>query len=471
MKKKTKKIKINKYISNNIDKIKDKILNRPSLTEEEREEKFENKMRLLDEKANARRLKKKHKIEKRSQFLYEHKKLYYLWNIIKVIVILLIIGGILFMGTVAYNLYDDYNNSVKWTKISGPKEAEQSVDLLYSSASDKKVKSQLNELINNIWDSSKHEFKSVNDDDINKLKDLYNKAKAPKDDYTKIYNEIVSMYEAKQSLLSVFTDENFETVKKSATLQNISDTVDLVFDKIDDYLIKGNNYEQANNYKDVIYKLANDANTYSSVLSMFMSNYNLSLSKNKLDVNTKLNKKDYTNLSNTIDMLSFKYEMIDKFIKPIMNKSKKSIDNNTKNESDYAAYQEDVNNQNNFNYYYEQYTSIYNNAKSLTVDYIDFTGKTIKEVEDWAALNDIKVTYNEQASEGPAGVILKQTPSYGQYTSIIKGSSITVTVSKTKITTSSSSSNKTNNSSSKSSSTYSSSNSSNLSSSNTELSE
>lgn len=432
------------------------------LTESEKEARFNAKMDRLDAKVKARRQKREARLRKRADYLSEHPIAKYAWMALKTVVIGLIVAFVYFISTISLKLYDDYHNSVKWTKITGPKLAEQDPELLYSTASDKKLKLKLTEKINAVWDFDNHEFKSsVDKAKIDEIKSLYSKAKDPKDNITKKYNELMTFWDARETLLGIFTDTDFKEIKENVSVQDMSDTVDKVFDKVDDFLVKGNNYKQANTYRDITYALANDANTYASVITQFSKSYDISRNDNKLKIKTNMSTKELDSLINSTNMLSYKYDLITKFVSPILKASKAPVARNTKNKAAYAEYEADVNAKNNYASYYDQYVSTMNALKASVVDYVSFEGKNISDLQQWASDNNIHLNTTEQNSDKQVGTILSQSPSTNKYTKIVKGSSIDVVVAKKNVasynTSSSSSSSSRSNSSSNSNSSNSSS--------------
>lgn len=115
------------------------------LTESEKEQRFNEKMDRLDAKVKARKEKREARLRKRADYLSEHPIAKYAWIGLKTVVIGLLVAFVYFISTISIKLYDDYHNSIKWTKITGPKLAEQDPELLYSTASDKKLKLKLTE--------------------------------------------------------------------------------------------------------------------------------------------------------------------------------------------------------------------------------------------------------------------------------------------------------------------------------------
>ena len=401
------------------------------LTESEKEQRFNEKMDRLDAKVKARKEKREARLRKRADYLSEHPIAKYAWIGLKTVVIGLLVAFVYFISTISIKLYDDYHNSIKWTKITGPKLAEQDPELLYSTASDKKLKLKLTEKMNAVWDFSNHEFKSgVDKEQIDEIKSMYAKAKDPKDNLSKKYNELMTFWDAREALLGIFTDDSFSEIKETVSIQDMSDTVDKVFDKVDDFLVKGNNYKQANTYRDITYALANDANTYAAVITNFSKSYNISKNDNKLKIKTDMSTKDLDSLINSTDMLSYKYDLITKFVSPILKASKEPVARNTKNRAAYAEYEADVNAKNNFSSYYDQYINTMNSLKASVVDYVSFEGKNISDLQKWASDNNIRLNTTEQNSDKQVGTILSQSPSTNKYTKIVRGSSIDVVVAK-----------------------------------------
>ena len=129
-------------------------------------------------------------------------------------------------------------------------------------------------------------------------------------------------------------------------------------------------------------------------------------------------------------MLSYKYDLITKFVSPILKASKEPVARNTKNRAAYAEYEADVNAKNNFSSYYDQYINTMNSLKASVVDYVSFEGKNISDLQKWASDNNIRLNTTEQNSDKQVGTILSQSPSTNKYTKIVRVSSIDVVVAK-----------------------------------------
>ena len=59
------------------------------------------------------------------------------------------------------------------------------------------------------------------------------------------------------------------------------------------------------------------------------------------------------------------------------------------------------------------------------------------EITNWANANDITLIINRIDSDKKINTVISQTPTYGDYKKIQKGSSITITISKGSVTTTS----------------------------------
>ena len=391
-------------------------------------------------KRKARRERHLKRIKKRASYLSAHPVAKRFWLIIKICVLCGILSFFGYMAFVTTSLINNYHDSLKWTKITGPALAEQDTELLYDTAKNKELKLELIDLMNDVWDFEAHIFKNeVTSDKIAKVKNIYQQIAEPKENLTKKYNEIMTFWEAKEQLMSIFKDEQFTTIKNDVTIQQMSDVVDAVFDKIDDYLIKGDQYKQANQYRDLVYGIANDANTYASVLDQFAKLYTITKDDKQVIVKTDMSSKEYDNLKTTISMLSYKYDLVDHFVSPIVNKSQDVVNKNTKNKNDFAIYQNDLNLKNKFQSYVEQYRSTMNELKSTVVKYENFEGHHIDELQNWANEHEIVLKIKEQNSDKVTGTILIQSPSTTSFDKIVKGSTIEVTIARKTIPQSSSS--------------------------------
>ena len=382
-------------------------------------------------KCKKRRERRLNRIEKRASYLTKHPFIKKLWLIFKLIVIGIIISSFVYISITITNLTHNYYDSLKWTKITGPVLAKQDTELLYDNENHKKLKLELTVLMNEVWDFNDHIFTNkMTTNKIMKLKEIYQKISEPKTNLSEKYNEIMTFWEAHEQLASIFKDKKFTTIKNDVTIKQMSDVVDAVFDKIDDFLIKGDNYKQANNYRDIVYAIANDANTYASVLDQFSKVYNITKTNNQFTVKTDMSKKEFNNLKSTINKLNYKYDLMINFVLPIVNKSHDAVDKNTKNKNDFITYQNDLDLRNKFQMYAEQYRSQVNNLKSQLVTYENFKGHDIDELVSWANEHELNVKIKEQNSDKKTGIILSQTPSASSFNKIVKGSTIEVTISK-----------------------------------------
>ena len=139
--------------------------------------------------------KKQNKLQKRIERFENNKFIKFSYLVFKYLLILVTILFLIFITKVGLNLYDDYTNSVKWTKISGPKLADHDPEFLYGDDIDKSNRLKVNELIAEVWDSDAGLLKSnISQSKIDDLTYFYKKLENPGDKLSAEYNTIIDFW-------------------------------------------------------------------------------------------------------------------------------------------------------------------------------------------------------------------------------------------------------------------------------------
>lgn len=194
--------------------------------------------------------KKQNKLQRQIERFENNKFIKFNYLIFKYLLILLTVLFLIFITKIGLNLYDDYNNSVKWTKITGPKLAEQDPELLYASDNDKSNRLKVTELMVDIWDSNAGLLKSnISQSKIDDLTYFYKKLKNPGDKLSAEYNTIIDFWNV-NIILSELYVKNSDVIKADITTQKISDNIDEAWLIVSNYLINDKNYKQAEIYRD-----------------------------------------------------------------------------------------------------------------------------------------------------------------------------------------------------------------------------
>lgn len=408
-----------------------------------KELKFRARMKALDEKAQQRRERKKEKLKKRARFLSEHKYLKYTWIATQVVVVSTALISLAYIGKVSHDIYQSYNDSVKWTKITGPALAEQSPDVLYSDEAEKQLKTEVTALITDVWDAENHLWKKeITSEQMDDITQLYNKITGSKMYLEPLYNEVHDMYQARELLMDIYTDGSFATIQHDMSLINLSDKTDKVFALIKPYLIKSSAYKQAANYLELVYSIANDSQNYATVLELANTFYSLNIKENKvLEFATTKQMKDLESLQSAISRLNLHYELVDKFITPIANSSVEGINQNDTYIAMAEQFQNDGKAEEQFKNYVGAYKNMMSHLQSQIIDYPNFVDKPLSEVRSWASANNITLEIKEKYNTlKDKDVVLEQSPTNQQYKKIVKASKITIIVNKIPTITSSSSS-------------------------------
>lgn len=381
--------------------------------------------------------KKQNKLQRRIERFENNKLIKFSYLVFKYLLILLTILFLIFITKVGLNLYDDYTNSVKWTKISGPKLADQDPELLYGDDIDKSNRLKVNELMAKVWDSDAGLLKSnISQSNIDDLTYFYKKLDNPGDKLSAQYNTIIDFWNVNVILSELYV-KNSDVIKADITTQNISDNIDKAWLIISNYLINDKNYKQAEIYRDQIYDLAEDASQYTTLLINFNNKYKFTISNNKLDIKSAISTNELNDLKSNVNALKLKYELVNNFIKPILNSSIETAKANDNNKNLYNQYTNDIKSKLDFENYIIKYNSAVKTINDTIINYEDFVDKSLDEITNWANANDITLIINRVDSDKKVNTVISQTPTYGDYKKIQKGSSITITISKGSVTTTS----------------------------------
>ena len=381
--------------------------------------------------------KKQNNLQKRIERFENNKFIKFSYLVFKYLLILVTILFLIFITKIGLNLYDDYTNSVKWTKISGPKLADQDPELLYGDDIDKSNRLKVNELIAEVWDSDAGLLKSnISQSKIDDLTYFYKKLENPGDKLSAEYNTIIDFWNVNVILSELYV-KNSDVIKADITTQKISDNIDKAWLIISNYLINDKNYKQAEIYRDQIYDLAEDASRYTALLINFNNKYKITISTNKLDIKSAIFTNELNDLKSNVNALKLKYELVNNFIKPILNSSIETAKANDNNKNLYNQYTNDIKLKSDFESYIIKYNSAVKTINDTIINYEDFVGKSLDEITNWANANDITLIINRVDSDKKVNTVISQTPTYGDYKKIQKGSSITITISKGSVTTTS----------------------------------
>ena len=381
--------------------------------------------------------KKQNKLQRRIERFENNKFIKFSYLVFKYLLILVTILFLIFITKIGLNLYDDYTNSVKWTKISGPKLADQDPELLYEDDIDKSNRLKVNELMAKVWDSDAGLLKSnISQSDIDDLTYFYKSLENPGDNLSVEYNTIIDFWNVNVILSELYV-KNSDVIKADITTQKISDNIDKAWLIISNYLINDKNYKQAEIYRDQIYDLAEDASRYTTLLINFNNKYKFTISTNKLDIKSAIFTNELNDLKSDVNALKLEYELVNNFIKPILNSSIETAKANDNNKNLYNQYTNDIKLKSDFENYIIEYNRAVKTINDTIINYEDFVDKSLDEITNWANANDITLIINRVDSDKKVNTVISQTPTYGDYKKIQKGSSITITISKGSVTTTS----------------------------------
>lgn len=379
--------------------------------------------------------KKQNKLQRQIERFESNKFIKFNYLIFKYLLILLTVLFLIFITKIGLNLYDDYNNSVKWTKITGPKLADQDPELLYADDNDKSNRLKVIELMVDVWDSNTGLLKSnISQSKIDDLTYFYKKLENPGDKLSTEYNTIIDFWNVNVILSELYV-KNSDVIEADITSKKISDNIDNAWLIVSNYLINDKSYKQAEIYRDQIYDLAEDASRYTELLINFNSKYKITILSNKLNIKSTIFTNELNDLKSNINDLKLKYELVNNFIKPILNSSVDTAKANDNNKNLYNQYTNDIKLKSEFEDYIIKYNSAVKMINDNIINYENFVGKSLDEITNWANTNDITLIINRIDSNKKINTVISQTPPYEDYKKIQKGSSITITLSRGQVVT------------------------------------
>lgn len=394
------------------------------------------------ERAKRRHDKKLERAKKRAEFKQKHP--IYKWGMRGLTTV--IIGGVAYgiytVGSIGFDLYKYYDDTVQWTKISGPPIANIEPQLLYATDENYDIKLKIVEIESEIWDNNAHKFTDkVTNAKVEKLRKLYKQAKEPKSYLKDTYTEIDTMWTVKTNLDSLFTDNTHTRFNDDVTIESLTQTTSENFVKIKDYRVK--NHEQAKIYQEEVYKITEATLEYRALLEQFEKSYqftktndtvktknNKTKTRSDLTIKTNMNEDDLNALQLMVDNLHYKWVLVDNFIQPVLNNSEQSAHNNTINQKVKAEYDNDQSRKSTFEEYLKSYKSTMQELKDSVINLPNFVGRDVDDARKWANENGVTLIMTTKYSDEDENTVLSQTPNRDDYKKIVKGSALSVTVAK-----------------------------------------
>lgn len=388
----------------------------------EKEKNFKEKQLALDLKAKEKKNLKKEKYLKRSKFWKSPTVILLRWFIRFIIIITLIL-----IGLHLKDLYNNYNNSKKWTEEKSAPLATIPPELLYSNAKDKKQQLDFIKIQSEIWDEKKLNFKeNVTQDKINNLITKYQAIKTNKQYLKENYIRIIELWSVKKEMDTIIIGDTITDKKSLVDIQNFVNKKSPIINK---YLLKDRDKALfAKQVKKIMKNLAFDVSQINLILE-------------SVNNNTIINSRSIVFLPEILpgafnDVLAYKtnliynWEILDNKILPLIKKSEPILKVHQNELNQYNLYQKDIANKNNFNKYLIEYKASESFLNKNIIDLKSFIGKDINELRKWANKNYIVLKIKKEESSKPKDEILSQMPDTDIYEKIFKGSVLEVTIAK-----------------------------------------
>lgn len=323
-----------------------------------------------------------------------------------------------------HELYHAYHETVEWKHKDTTPSADIPVSLLDASDKTKRNYENYNALEKNIWDASKYTFKSnVKAYDIRNLKTFHDALPKTSQRSLVNYTEIMDMWSIKKQLNELIVDN---TLSKTISSSDLEQFITTNFNKLQPYLLAQSKHDYANQLYQQLVTLANDSNQYSVILVMVDQDFDIR-TNNRLT--TDMESKHIDALTTEIQKLHYKWDFITTVLNPILETAKPAIKANEQAHTRYNAYLADEKNKQSFNSYVDAYKSTQELVKARVIDLPDFTKKSLTDAQNWASANNITLRVMYKASTAKNDTVLSQQPDIKTYTRIVKGSTLTITVS------------------------------------------
>lgn len=399
------------------------------LTDEEREQKFQQRMQALDNKQALRKQKKLDRARSRAAFQKKHPFVH--WSIVLLVISVIGYSGY-FMYSTFNKLYQQYSNSRKWTKMSDTPLASLDVVTLYATDEEKENRSKLTSLIDQMWDKQAKVFKSeATQSTLDEINKLYDSLTSDKSAFTSTKDEINAVWQAKQKLDALFVDRSRKVVKLDVTSTTLMAELTSAFDLISPYLTNTPEGSSASQQQATIYSLAEESYTLQRILEKFDNGYFMEKSDDKsIEYKTAYTSVEVTELMNEIDQLNYEWLLVTKYIKPVISSSAEVIAKNTDDKSNYDKFTSDQNDEKAFRDYLSSYTTRKDELSKLIIDTPNLAGVSVSEMDK--ILSDAglmyEVTYKDVTDPAQADKVISQSPTPEQYKRIVKGSMLKVTI-------------------------------------------
>lgn len=399
------------------------------LNDDEKELQFQQQMKNADKKKQLKKRKKLEKAKSRALFENKHKAVSIGFSV--VVLSILSVSGYYLYQTVD-ELYDNYANTLRWEKKSEIPISTIDPETLYASDEDKKNRELYLQELNGIWNQESHSFvEGVNSEKIEKLKVTYESITSSKVSLDTTYQEVMTMWSVKQKLDDLFVDglTSHRRLKRTSTLTSINNTLSESFDLISSYLIDSK-YTLANQYYVEISELTDELINFQKLINEFDSFYESSQEQRKLVLKTEVSNVGYQKLTYLLSTLHYEWEVVDNVIKPVIEKSESVVALNEAELLSYNAYIADSKAKEDFSKYLDNYKKEKDRLLLTVVELPNFVGLTKEEAEKKATSNSLtlQVTYETTTDKSKHLIVSKQSVDTQKYKTIMKGSTIEITV-------------------------------------------
>lgn len=311
-------------------------------------------------------------------------------------------------------LSSKYYNSKESIRLIPKKTAEIDPNFLYLSLEDNILYSQYEKLFEEVWDRNEGRFKEVSASQIEKLVEL------GKD----LQNKKLNLFKDKHQIIELSFDltKQYEELNAKPLYQKLSQSSELfnsTRENLNALFQTGRAKDAVNHILDMQKKLSHQILSFNHIYDKANNLFDFSSNRAQIKAHVKLS--DFESLKSDIerfdkDEFKYLYQLVT---------NKQAIESHLKGEqlSKQIADLEKAKQE------YHNWLNYYQSIRHVIIDLPDLTKMSLDEVKNWAHLNSISLEIIEGTSISIREV-LSQMPKTSDYSQIVKGSKVTIEISK-----------------------------------------
>lgn len=344
-------------------------------------------------------------------------------NIIYWIAIFSIICTGLYIG---YKLYNYFEDTAEWDKVSLTKIADEEPYALYLTPEDRQNMMYYNKLVSEMYDKTNGDLnKGATYEKWKEIQDEYNKLpEAIKEKEEYIYNIIVSLYPIKREYNTFFDEDG--SINSEVTPNQIKKFIDkngsIIKKQLDDETDTSRKVF-VNEVYGKIHALKDDVDTIGKMIVLFDNTYDVQTSK--ILVKKDVGSSHLIDWSKYKEELNFKWEIIENYMDKIIINSSSILVEHDSQINKIEVYNKIKEDKENFNDFLKKY----NEHKDKLMDIPELSDRKDLEKEEYKdkIIFEIVEEYSETIAENK---VISQYPTKEDFKKIYTGSKIRVVISK-----------------------------------------